>query len=84
MKAMTDQEALRRLARNLKFLREEAGLSMGALARKIETYPANIKRIEDEENMPGIGLCTRLAEALGVELENLLAKSPEEILSHSA
>lgn len=81
---MTDQEALKRIARNVKHLREEAGLSMGALARQIETYPITIKRIEDEANMPGLGLCTRLAEAFEVSIEDLLAEHPAKIFSSVA
>lgn len=87
---MTDKEALRRLAANLRTKRQAAGLSMSALARQIGDYPATIKRIEDEVSQPGVGLLTRIAEALSVTVNDLLddtrrpADRREKILSHTS
>lgn len=83
MTSMTDKQALRRIAQNVKRLREEKGWSMGRLAREIKDYPATIKRIEDEENMPGVGLLTRLAEALQVTMNDLLA-DPKNSLANAS
>lgn len=69
---MTDQQALRRISRNLRQFREEQGLSMSALARAIGGFPSAIQRIEDGNNMPGVGLLTRLAEALGKSMDDFL------------
>lgn len=69
-----DQEVLRNIAGNVLRLRTEEGLSMRALAEKAGDYAPTIKRIEDEENMPGAGLLARIAEALGVTANDLLAK----------
>lgn len=69
---MTDQQALRRIAANVKHLREDAGLSMRELARLADDVPSAVKRIEDAENMPGVGMLTRFAEALGVTVNDLL------------
>ena len=67
---VSDEEALRRIAHNLRRLRGEASLS--EIARRCDTYPTAIKRIEDGENMPGVGLLTRIASALGVKFEDFL------------
>jgi transcriptional regulator with XRE-family HTH domain len=84
MEAMTDKAALHRIAVNTRRLREAKGLSMAALARLIDDYPATIKRIEDESNMPGLGLATRLADALGVELGDLLEDPKHASLSRAS
>jgi transcriptional regulator with XRE-family HTH domain len=75
MPAMTDQVALQRIARNLRKFREAKGLSMSALARLIDDYPSTIQRIEEAKNMPGVGLLTRLAEALDQSIEDFLEDS---------
>lgn len=80
---MTDKQALKRIAKNAKRYRLAKGLSMGQLARMIDDYPATIKRIEDEQNMPGIGLLTRIAEALDVTVNDLLA-DPSETLANAS
>lgn len=80
---MTDKQALRRVARNVKRLREQKGWSMGQLARAIDDYPATVKRIEHEENMPGVGLLTRLAEALEVTMNDLLA-DPKDFVANAS
>ena len=63
----------------MKRYREVSGKSMSQLARAINTYPATIERIENEKNMPGVGLLTRIAEALGVKIDDLLL-DPKKIL----
>lgn len=85
---MTDQQALRNIAANMRRLREQKTLSMRALAERIGVYAPAIKRIEDEENMPGVGLLTRIAEGLDVTLNDLVAPATErarrEKLAHAS
>lgn len=80
---MTDKQALRVLAKNVKRLREERGLSMNALAIKIGTYATNIKRIEDAEDVPGIGLLLRLCDGLGSTPNDLLRAVDTNLLPAS-
>lgn len=80
---MTDQETLRRLASNLRYYRGDT--SLAEIARRCETYPTAIKRIEDGESMPGLGLTTRLATALGITVDELLAPtSQRKALQHAS
>jgi transcriptional regulator with XRE-family HTH domain len=71
MQAMTDELVLSRLSRNVRRLRGER--SLGWLAKETGTYPANIQRIERGDQMPGVGLFTRLAKALDSDISELLA-----------
>ena len=73
MNQVTDQQALHLVAQNLRRLRADRDLSLYKLATLAGTYPTNIKRIEDEENQPNIGLLARIAAALGVELAELFS-----------
>lgn len=80
---MTDQQTLKIVAANLRHFRTNRGLSLAELARLTDTYPSNMKRIEDRESMPGAGLLTRIADALGVTANDLLTYN-EKIFSESA
>lgn len=71
MQTVTDEQALKNISRNVRALRGQR--SQYWLAKEVGTYPANIARIEDGESMPGAGLLSRLAEALQVGVEELLA-----------
>jgi len=66
---LSDDEALERIAANLTRLR--GGRSYHAIANLAHTFPASIKRIEDKLNMPGAGLLSRIAEALGVSVDTM-------------
>lgn len=57
------------IARKLKALREERGLTQGELARRAGTGQAAIARIESGKALPKLDLLARLASALGTELE---------------
>lgn len=86
--AVTDQQALERISENLKRLRGE--LSLGEVARGSGTYPANIQRIERAENMPGVGLLTRIARYFRVSVDFMLAQhdndefAPREKISNAS
>jgi len=69
---VSDEEALNNIAKNVAALRGER--SRYWLAKETGTYTINITRIENGDHMPGAGLLSRLAEALGVEIERLLQK----------
>lgn len=69
---MTDSETMARLANNLRLKRLKAGLSLNEVARRAGTYASTIKEVEDGERMPGVGLATRIAEAVGSTLNALL------------
>lgn len=69
---VSDKEALSNIAANVAALRGER--SRYWLAKATGTYTINITRIENGDHMPGAGLLSRLAEALGVTIETLLKK----------
>lgn len=71
---MTDEQALKHIAANVVRLR--ADRSQYWLAKAVGTYPANIARIENAENMPGAGLLSRIADALNVSIQDLLNPPP--------
>lgn len=73
---MTDREALRHIAANVRRLR--GGRSLRWLAGEVGTYPINVSRIETSERMPGAGLLSRLADALEVSIESLLTTPPKK------
>jgi transcriptional regulator with XRE-family HTH domain len=80
---VSDEKALENIAENLRRLRGERSLS--EVARGCDSYPANIQRIEREENMPGAGLLTRIAAYFGVSVEEMLASPTKgKKLSRSA
>ena len=80
---MTDTQTLKILGGNIRRLREAREWSLSELARQIDDYPASVKRIEDGMSMPGLGLSTRIAEALDVTIDELLTPqaSREKILA---
>lgn len=60
---------------NLKFLREARGLSQYRLAKDSGVSQADIWRIENDKQKPGIETLRRLAVALGVTLDELASKN---------
>lgn len=74
MQAVSDELALKHIAANVVRLR--ADRSQYWLAKTVGTYPSNIARIENGESMPGAGLLSRLAEALDVEIQQLIDEPP--------
>lgn len=78
---LSDTDALQNISANLARLRN--GKSFSQLARECSTrtetaYPATIERIEKCRNMPGAGLLSRLAEALGVSVDEMLSDPPKK------
>lgn len=73
MQALSDDEIKRRLSSNLPKLRGE--LSLSEIARRCETYPTAIKEVEDGVRMPGVGMLTRICEAIGCTIDEILRPS---------
>ena len=71
MAKVSDEETLYRLSYHLRQFRGTTSLS--EIARRAGTYPAAIKRIEDGESMPGVGLMTRVAKAVDRSVADFLA-----------
>jgi transcriptional regulator with XRE-family HTH domain len=67
---MTDNEAKRVIGDNIG--RYRGDMSLGALARACETSTIQISRIARGMHMPGVGLLTRIADALRVTPNDLL------------
>lgn len=78
---VTDEETLRRIAYNLRRLRGER--SYRQVADLAGTHAANIQQIESQQRMPQAGTLTRLAEGLGVDVNELLIAVPANNLRHS-
>lgn len=73
---MTDQETLKRISKSLRILR--GNLSLAEVARRAESFPTTIKEIEEGKRMPGVGLLTRIAEALDSDIASMLSGKPEK------
>lgn len=72
MQTVSDDEARKIVAANLRRLRGDRSLS--EVGRMAETSAGAIRDIEHGTRMPGIGLLTRLADAFGVGLEEFLKR----------
>lgn len=79
MQPMTDTEALDRISRNLRQRRNELGISLAEVSRRAGTYPTTIKQVEDGERMPGAGLLTRIADAIGMTVTDMLERRREKV-----
>jgi len=66
-------EAIRaRFGRNLAEAREWAGLSQAELAREVSVHQKDVSLLERGERLPRLDRISALAEALGVQLRDLL------------
>lgn len=61
-----------KLLRGLKIARVKAGLKQKALAKRVEVGQDHLSRIELCKLTPSWGLACRLADALGVGLDDLV------------
>jgi transcriptional regulator with XRE-family HTH domain len=66
-------DALARVAANLRRIREEQGMTQDALAEAASMDPAEIRRIESAHRDPGVRVVARLAHGLGVPPAELFA-----------
>lgn len=58
---------------NIQRFRREKGLTLVALARRLDTHPSNVKRWESSRVSPRWETVVRIAEALEVPVEDLAA-----------
>lgn len=70
---VSDNEAKKRIAQNLRRLRGD--LSYSEIARRAGTYPMAIRRIETGDSMPGVGLLARIAVALSCGVQEFLQET---------
>ena len=70
MQAVSDDQARKIIARNVRRLRGDRSLS--EIGRECETSAGAIQSIENGDRMPGAGLLTRLAKCFSVTLDDLV------------
>ena len=80
----TDEQALANIAANLSRLLADRKWSQSDLARAAGEAIVNINRAVRGVNMPGAGLLGRIAEALDVSVDRLLADPPQRNFQKSA
>jgi transcriptional regulator with XRE-family HTH domain len=68
------REPQRALGHAIRELRIERGLSQEELAHGADTHPTWISHLESGRNNPSWGTVTRISEALGVSLSELVAR----------
>jgi transcriptional regulator with XRE-family HTH domain len=70
-----DELGAKALAETIVRLREERGMSSLQLARAAEIAPATLENIEKRFNEPRWGTLRRIARALSMKLDELLAEA---------
>jgi len=60
-------------------LREDAGLSQSALARRVGVSQSAVSQMESGERNPSYGMLVQLADALGVSVAYLVGAEVEEL-----
>lgn len=79
---MSLKEKLKKnIAKNLRKLREERGLSQNAMADLVSSdgrviYARTYQRIEEAEGIPDIDILVQIALQLGVSIDDLLGPVP--------
>ncbi|MEW6104286.1 MAG: helix-turn-helix transcriptional regulator [bacterium] len=66
------------LGRKIQQIRKSLGLSQEALANKSDLHPTYIGRIERGEVSPTINVLNKIANSLGLPLDNLLSFEKEK------
>ncbi len=69
---MTDEEFLKKLGEKVSVLRKTKGLTQKELAQKLETHYTAIVRIERGGVNSTINMLRKIADCLGVEVEELI------------
>lgn len=69
---MTAEAISERFGHNLAEARGWIGMSQGQLARKIGVAPSQVIRLENGERCPRLDRIVALADALGVQVRDLL------------
>lgn len=73
---MSDNETKLVLGTNLKKYRGD--MSFAELGRRCGTCATAIKEIEEGKRMPGVGLLTRIADALDIAVDSLLRHNSQK------
>lgn len=77
---ITDDEIREHVAANVLRLIEEREWSQRDLAEKAGESPMNINRVCRGENVVRVGIVARIAEALGVNVDRLIAEPPSPVV----
>ncbi len=64
-------EAAKRLAKNIKRVREKKGMSQGDICRALDIDRGYISSIENAKRNPTLGTIEKIAKALSVEIKEL-------------
>lgn len=74
-RAATRPETMDRLAVTVKRARTEIGISQVKLAELVDADRSMIARIEGGQRMPSMDLANRLADVLGLSLDQLFGRA---------
>lgn len=72
---ITDDEARRNIAANIRRLLKQRGWSQGELARRSKESAMNVSRIINGVNLPNAALLARIGEALEVSADYLISNA---------
>ena len=81
---VSDIEARRNIASNLRRILQERGISQVKLAALTGECEMTISRVIRGTNTPGVALIARIADALDVSMDRLVEKPAERNLSATA
>ena len=81
---LSDSEIRANLAANVRRLLHSRGLSQAELARLTRESEMNISRVVRGENVVRTGIVVRIAEALDVSIDRLVAARAEKTLQKTA
>jgi len=76
---ISDNEAKQRIAANLRSFLDQSGWSQADLARAAKTTDMTVSYAIRGKSAPGAAILARIAEALSVTIDDLLAESPKKI-----
>lgn len=69
---MSDKTTLKNIAKNLRRLLADNGISQNGLARDIEESPTRINQYVQGKKMPGAGVLSRIAERFSVTTDEII------------
>jgi transcriptional regulator with XRE-family HTH domain len=73
MSTVSDDETKKNIAVNLRRLLGSRKISQNGLANLIEESPTRINQYAQGKKMPGAGVLTRIAEKLGVTIDDIVS-----------
>lgn len=77
MQAVEDIEVKENIGANIRRLLAARKISQNGLATLIDESPTRINHYAQAKKMPGAGVLSRIAEALGVTTDDLIAPPPD-------